>query len=73
MSGDAEAFREIYRFAGCGFEERYLDDVFSSSIGKQDVPEVASEIADACEAMQRELDACYEKLRDGRRGSSQSS
>ncbi|MDJ0788664.1 MAG: sulfotransferase domain-containing protein [Myxococcota bacterium] len=73
VSGDAEAFRELYRFAGCGFEERYLDDVFSSSIGKQDVPELAPEISDACAAMQQELDATYEKLRDARRGGAQSS
>lgn len=68
VSGDPVAFRELYEFAGCAFEDRYLDDVFSSSIGKDGAPDVSPAVAEACDVMQRQLDETYEKLRDARRG-----
>jgi hypothetical protein len=75
VSGDPVAFRELYEFTGCAFEERYLDDVFSSSIGKDAAPDVSAAVAEACDAMQRELDQVYAKLCAARRapGGDQSS
>ena len=52
-------FKRAFDFIDCPFEEKFVEDIFDTSIGKHPFPEIPEEILARCEELQHKLERVY--------------
>ncbi|MDZ7265867.1 MAG: sulfotransferase [candidate division KSB1 bacterium] len=61
VSRPQEHFRRVFDFIGIPFKDKYVDEVYDSSIRKEAFPPIPSEIETLCQDLHQRLVAHYER------------
>ena len=69
VKSPGQHFPRLFEFIGCPFQEKFVRDVYNSSVGKDKFPEIPEEITRLCENLYRRLEQIYQDALRGRKSS----